>query len=309
MRRMRFYRAILTLLTMTLLNAVNLLEAHAQSPLGDGARLEKVATGFQFTEGPFWTDTGTLLFSDIPANAIYAWKPGDGLNGAEVYLKPSEHSNGIDALDNGNLVIAQHDRKVSTVNKQGDMEVLASTYKGKRLNSPNDLAVKSDGSIYFTDPPFAVKKAEKELDFNGVYRINPDGSLTLLSKEFEMPNGIVFSPDESKLYVNDSGSLKIMVFDVNKDGSLTNMRTFAEVSDPDAKSGAADGMEVDNEGNVYSTGQGGIWIFNSNGKKLERISMPERASNLAWGGEDGMMLYITATSSIYRIGTRTGRVR
>jgi len=279
--------------------------ASAQSPIADGAKLEKVATGFQFTEGPYWNGEEVLLFSDIPANAIYAWKPGDGMEGANIYLKPSGHSNGIAVLNNGMLVVAQHDRKVSAINDQKEMKTLVNQYEGKRLNSPNDLAVKSDGSIYFTDPPFAVKKENKELDFNGIYRIDPDGGLHLLSKTFEMPNGIAFSPDESKLYVNDSGTLKIMVFGVNEDGSLANMREFADVSDPDAKSGAADGMKVDREGNVYSTGRGGIWIFSPEGKLLDRIVMPERASNLAWGGKDGKMLYITATSSIYRIRTMT----
>lgn len=252
--------------------------------------------GFQFTEGPVWHPDGYLLFSDIPANTIYKWQPGEAV---EVFRQPSGNANG-NILDNqGRLVTAEHgNRRVSLTQENGEIITLASQYQGKRLNSPNDLAIRSDGSIYFTDPPYGIKSEEEELGFYGVYRLATDGSLSLLVDDFVRPNGIVFAPDESKLYVNDSKQGHIRVFDVLADGSLGNGRLFAEL-EPSSRRGAADGMEVDSLGNIYSTGPGGVWIFSPDGELLDIIETPKPPANLTWGDNDYQTLYITAKDSIY----------
>ncbi|NER34419.1 MAG: SMP-30/gluconolactonase/LRE family protein [Oscillatoria sp. SIO1A7] len=262
------------------------------------ARVEKVAEGFQFTEGPLWQPDGFLLFSDIPANTIYKWKPDKKL---EVFRRPSGNANG-NALDKqGRLITAEHgNRRLSRTLENGEIVTLTDRYEGKRLNSPNDLAIKSDGSIYFTDPPYGIKPEQEELGFYGVYRLAPDGTLTLLVRDFVRPNGIAFSPDEKKLYVNDSQKGHIRVFDVKTDGTLENGRIFAEQKDS-SKEGVPDGMKIDNEGNVYSTGPGGVWVFSPSGKLLGKIEVPEAPSNLAWGDRSYKTLYITARNSLYRI--------
>ena len=185
---------------------------------------------------------------------------------------------------------------------------MADRYEGQRLNSPNDLAVKSDGSIYFTDPPYGISKEQEELGFYGVYRLGNDGKLTLLVKDLVMPNGIAFSPDEQKLYVNNSEAGYIGVFDVKSDGTVTNERVFAELKDA-SQSGVPDGLKVDLEGNVYSTGPGGVWILSPSGKLLGRISVPETATNLAWGECDRNTLYIAGSKSLYRIRHKIAGVR
>lgn len=266
--------------------------------LTPNTKVEKIAEGFKFTEGPVWHPDGFLLFSDIPANTIYKWQP-EGKT--EIFRQPSGNANG-NALDPlGRLITAEHDnRRLSLTEKDGQIVTLVSHYQGKRLNSPNDLTVKSDGSIYFTDPPFGIKSEQEELGFYGVYRLAPDGTLTLLVDDFVRPNGIVLSPDETKLYVNDSEKGEIRVFDVKADGMLEQGRLFAELKPP-SKEGAADGMKVDVEGNVYSTGAGGVWIFSPKGELLGIIETPEPPANLAWGNGDYQTLYITARNSIYRI--------
>jgi gluconolactonase len=268
-----------------------------QAILNDNAQVEKVAGDFEFTEGPLWHPEGFLLFSDIPANTIYQWtaneKPG-------VFRRPSGNANGNTLDREGRLITAEHsNRRVSRTEKDGTLVTLASQYEGKRLNSPNDLVVKSDGSVYFTDPPYGIKSEQEELGFYGVYRLAPDGTLTLLVKDFVRPNGIAFSPDEKKLYVNDSEKGHIRVFEVKLDGTLENGRIFAELKDP-SKSGVPDGMKVDQQGNVYSTGAGGVWVFSASGNLLGKIEVPEVSTNLAWGDSDYKTLYITAGNSVYR---------
>jgi sugar lactone lactonase YvrE len=266
--------------------------------LADNATLEKLADGFQFTEGAVWHPDGFLLFSDIPANTIYQWQEG---RSAKVFRKPSNNTNG-NAIDaKGRLISAQHgDRTVSRREKDGKIVILADKYGGKRLNSPNDLAIKSDGSIYFTDPPYGIQPKQEELGFYGVYRLAPNGKLTLLAKDMVRPNGIAFSPDESKLYVSDSQEQYIRVFDVKPDGTVSNGRTFATLKDP-SKEGTPDGLKVDRKGNVYSPGAGGVWVFSPTGDLLGKISVPEVVTNLAWGQSDFKTLYITASNSLYRI--------
>ncbi len=272
--------------------------SYAQSPIPGGARLKKVASGFQFTEGPLWMDDGSLLFSDIPANTIYIWEPNKGVN---IYLKPSGHSNGIALMNDGTLVIAQQDRAIALVTGDKKIKVVANQYNGKKLNAPNDLVVAKNGTIYFTDPPFGIKPEQKEQPVNGVYRITSDNKVQLLTSEVSLPNGLAFSPDEKKLYVNNSKDTDIWVFDVNSDGSLSNGKIFDRMGDSGAETGSADGMKVDSRGNVYTTGPGGVWIFSPRGVLLDRISIPQYASNVAWGGPDLKTLYITATHSVYSI--------
>lgn len=277
-----------------------------QNILDDSAKLEKVAGDFQFIEGPIWHPDGFLLFSDIPANIIYKFASNQQV---EVFRRPSGKANG-NTLDKENrLLTAEHEnRRVSRTEKDGKVITLADRYEGKRLNSPNDLVVKSDGSIYFTDPSYGVTKDQEELGFYGVYRLASDGKLTLLVKDLVLPNGIAFSPDEQKLYVNNSEAKYIAVFDVKPDGTVTNERLFADLKDA-SQGGVPDGLKVDLEGNVYSTGPGGVWILSPDGKLLGKISVPETATNVAWGESDRKTLYITANTSLYRIRLKIAGVR
>ena len=274
-----------------------------QTIIYDSAKLEKVAGDFQFIEGPIWHPDGFLLFSDIPANTIYKFASNRQV---EIFRRPSGKANG-NTLDKENrLITAEHEnRRVSRTEKDGKVIALADRYEGKKLNSPNDLVVKSDGSIYFTDPPYGITKEQEELGFYGVYRLAPDGKLTLLVKDLVLPNGIAFSPDEQKLYVNNSEAGYIAVFDVKPDGTVTNQRVFAELKDA-SQSGVPDGLKVDVEGNVYSAGPGGVWILSPSGKLLGKISVPETATNLAWGEKDYKTLYITGSKSLYRIRLKNG---
>jgi sugar lactone lactonase YvrE len=275
-----------------------------ETVVGD-AQVEKVAGGFQFTEGPVWIPAGYLLFSDIPANVIYKWAPG--FDAAQVWREPSGHSNGLTLDRAGRLVACEHDRRVSRTEADGTVVALAEQYEGRRLNSPNDIVCKSDGSIYFTDPPYGLPGQEegRELDFNGVYRLAPDGTLTLLDGSFERPNGLAFSPDEGVLYVDDTHKGHIRTFDVRPDGTLANGRVFVELKDP-SKDGAPDGMKVDVQGNVFCTGPGGVWVLDPAGELLGVIEPPEVPANLAWGDDDLKTLYITARTGLYRIRVKTG---
>jgi gluconolactonase len=258
---------------------------------------ELLAGNFQFTEGPVWHPDGYLLFSDIPANRIYKWTPGKG---AEVWREPTGNANGL-TLDQKNRPIAcEHTgRRVSRTEANGSVIALADRYQGKRLNSPNDVVVKSDGSIYFTDPPYGVKPEEKEQPHNGLYRILPDGRLELLVNDFDRPNGLAFSPDESILYVGDSPRRHVRAFDVRPDGSLTNSRLLADMDHP--QPGSPDGMKVDEAGHLYVTGATGVWVFEPDGTCLGVIVTPERPANCAWGDADRKTLYITARTSLYRM--------
>lgn len=261
-------------------------------------KAEKVTNGFKFTEGPYWHSDGYLLFSDIPANTIYMWTPGS--MESKFFIKPSDHSNGIAMDPDGRLVLAQHDGKISALNNEQRMVTLADGFKGKRLNSPNDLTIASDGTIYFTDPPFGVNEEEQELMFSGVYMLKGKGEPQMLFDGFETPNGIVLNDDESKIYVNDTSSGDIMVFEVASDGTFESAESFASVG-ASTDSGAADGMVVDKEGRLYTTGPGGIFVFSSKGEKIEKIELPDRATNMTWGGAENRTLYITTPSAIYRL--------
>jgi len=269
----------------------------AQPIVKQGVEPQKITDGYQFTEGPLWHPSGYLLFSDIPANTVFKWMPGGEVT---EYIKPSGHSNGLAFDLEGRLLLAQHDGAVARKNGDGGLSTLVDNYEGKRLNSPNDLTVKSDGAIYFTDPPFGVSDENKELQVNGIYRYSEDEGLELLVNNFDLPNGIAFSPDEEKLYVNDSRHNHIRVFSVKQDGSLDNGKIFATMkADAD---GSADGMVVDSAGNLYSTGPGGLWIFSPEGKMLQQVEM-SRITNLAWGGPDRSALFMTAPNAVYKLQT------
>ncbi|WP_441000880.1 SMP-30/gluconolactonase/LRE family protein [Fodinibius sp. SL11] len=287
-----------TVLALLLAIVFSVSITHGQQIVAENAEPEKVTEGYEFTEGPLWHDSGYLLFSDIPANTVYKWTPDEG---AVEYLKPSGHSNGLTFDKNGNLLLAQHDGLVSKLTKDKELSVVVDSFNGNRLNSPNDLTVKSDGSVYFTDPPFGVSDDDKELNMNGVYRYTEGEGLKLLTDSFDLPNGIVFSPDESRLYVNDSRHNHIRVFDVQEDGMLANGRVFAKM-ESDAE-GAADGMKVDTEGNLYSTGPGGLWIFSPEGDVLQQVQTPDRITNLAWGGSENKTLFLTAPNAVYSLQT------
>jgi gluconolactonase len=260
--------------------------------------LERIATGFRFTEGPVWHPDGYLLFSDIPANTIYKWTP-DG--SVETFRSPSGHANGLTFDRWGRLIACEHsNRQVSRTEPNGTIVTLANEYDGSRLNSPNDAVVKSDGSIYFTDPPWGLTAAYgipgiQELPFEGVYCLSPDGETLELLEADILPNGLAFSPDEKVLYVAATQQGRIYAFDVQSDGLLANRRVFARVS------GQPDGMKVDIRGNLYVAVMGGVGIYNSEGIHLGDIVTPEWPANCGFGGDDNRTLFITATTSVYRV--------
>ena len=253
------------------------------------------------------------MFSDIPNNRIMKWTP-DGK--VAEFRKPSGYtgppapegsyvgSNGLTLDKEGRLVICEHgDRRVTRLEKDGKLTVLADKYQGKRLNSPNDAAYKSDGSLYFTDPPYGLfDEKKKELDFQGIYRLTADGKLQLLNKELSRPNGLAFSPDEKTLYVANSDPEKKlwMAYDVAANGTLSKGRVFFDVT-AEKEDGLPDGLKVDTQGNVYCTGPGGVWIFSPDGKHLGTIKPTEVPANCHWGDADGKTLYMTARKGLYRV--------
>ncbi len=270
---------------------------YGQSPVPNGAVAEKVAGGFGFVEGPVWNDSLGLLFSDMKNNVINDCAPDGKIN---IFLNPSNVSNGLTYDKQGRLLITQTGlRRVVRMEPDGSMTVLASSYKGKKLNSPNDIVVRSGGSIFFTDPPFNIPNGQhQELSFSGIYRIAPsNGELQLMDSTLKYPNGICFSPDEKKLYVNDSQVRIIYVWDVINDSAISNKRVFARMN----HAGYADGMKTDHEGNLFSAGPLGIWVFSPLGTVLDTIRIPEQTTNCNWGGSDGKTLYITAGTGLYRI--------
>lgn len=263
-------------------------------------RLERLAKGFGFTEGPVWfPGPDTLLFSDIPASRIHQLTAGGRVT---VFRIPSGHANGLTRDAAGRLIACeQGNRRVTRTEADGSIQVLADAYDGQRLNSPNDVVVAPDGAIYFTDPPYGIRPEQQELSFQGVYRIDPgNGAIDLVADDFDRPNGLACSPDGQRLYIDDSSARRhIRVFDLGEDGRLSNGRLFHDMRVP--QRGAPDGMKVDAEGHVYCTGAGGVWVFDPDGQHLGTIGMPEKPSNCAWGDRDSRSLYITAPASVYRI--------
>jgi gluconolactonase len=280
------------------------------------AKIEKIASGFQFTEGPLWHPQGYLLFSDPNANTIYRWTPDGGVSvfrtksgyaDADIGEYHQPGSNGLTLDREGRVVIDEHGRRrVVRLETNGLITVLADRYDGRRLNSPNDLVYKSDGSLFFTDPPFGLPKVfadpRKELRHSGVYRLK-DGVVRLMTDELTGPNGLAFSPDERWLYVSnwDEQRKVIMRYPVLLDGTIDDGEVFLDVTASDPGEQAWDGVKVDQEGNVYAAGPGGIWILTPEGRHIGTISPPEAPANMTFGDADGRTLYITARTSVYRV--------
>ncbi len=270
--------------------------------LAPGARLEMIATGFEFVEGPVWHPDGYLLFVDLPQSRIMKWHPNEGIS---IHREPTNAANGLVVDREGNVLACETGPpgRISRTGHEGKPASVADNYQGRRLNSPNDLTIGADGAIYFTDPVFSEAHERRgQLGFRGVYRIGASHTITLLANDFEWPNGIAISPDQQTLYVNDSARMHVRAFDIRTDGTVVNDRIFAELRpwSPDIK-GVPDGMEVDSLGNLYVTGPGGVWVFNQEGKRLGIIETPESPSNCAFGDADMRTLYITGTISLFRI--------
>lgn len=296
-------------------------DARLDAILPPDAKLEVISAGFEWSEGPVWSPAlKGLLFSDIPRNSVMLWEEGKGVR---LYLKPSGYtgsveyglepgSNGLTLDPKGRLISCEHgDRRVSVLEAEGGKRTLVDNYQGKRLNSPNDATFRRNGDLYFTDPPYGLPKnwddPRRELDFCGVYRYDRDGKLTLLTKEMSRPNGIAFSPDEKTLYVANSDPKRAiwMAFPVKEDGTLGSGRVFADVTSMVGQhKGLPDGMKVDQNGNLFATGPGGVHIYAPDGKLLGRIETGEATANCAWG-DDGTTLYVTADMWLCRIKTKT----
>jgi gluconolactonase len=280
---------------------------HSEEILVDpSSKLERIATGFEFTEGPIWMPDGSLHFSDMPADTRRRWHPEEGVR---VLRHPSNKCNGM-TLDNvSDLIVCEHSTS-SVVRERSDgrRETIASHFNGKELNSPNDVIVSRRGAIYFTDPwygrmPVVGVERERQLDVQGVYRIDPQsGSVKLVWDDFDMPNGLCLTPDESQLLVNDTPRAHIRIFDVGRDGSLSGGRIFSEgIGVGDTAEGVVDGMKLDEHGTVYVSGPGGVWVLSPDGRHVGTIEIPEVVGNLNWGDRDWKSLYVCASTSVYRV--------
>lgn len=295
------------------------LDSRFDALVPPGVVIEQIAEGFGFTEGPVWLrEDSRLVFSDLGGNAIYEWSESGGASAiVEPYYDGDTEgrgdlyaSNGLTRDSEGRLVVGDHGRRqVTRIEEDGSLTALADNYQGSRLNSPNDVVYRSDGWLYFTDPPYGLEGQDesplKELDFNGIYRLSPGGELELLNQEQSRPNGIAFSPDENTLYVaNCDGQNAVwMAYEVGADG-LSNARVLADATDAEG-AGCPDGLKVDDQGNLFATGPGGVWVISPDGTHLGTISPTEIPANVGWG-EDGRTLYMTARTGLYRIRLITG---
>lgn len=273
-------------------------EAEFKNIVSPDARLEKLATGMKFTEGPVWVARagGFLVFSDIPSNELKKWTAKDGL---ATFRKPSFNANGNTVDRQDRLVSCEHSgRRVSRLEDDGTLQTLVDRYGDKKFNSPNDAAVKSDGTIWFTDPDYGLGKNPHDYEGCFVFRFDPKTkSLTVLAKDFDKPNGICFAPDEKRLYVADSGKPRhIRVFDVQKDGTVKDGAVFCQID-----KGVPDGIRCDADGRVWSSAGDGVHIFAPDGKLTGKILVPETPANLCFGGKDGKTVFITARTSLYAI--------
>jgi gluconolactonase len=277
-------------------------EAEFKKVVASDAKLEKLATGMRFTEGPVWLpkDGGYLVFSDIPEDELKKWTDHNGLTLLIRFRKPSHNANGNTVDREGRLITCEHSgRRLSIVEPDGTLRTLVDRHDGKKFNSPNDAVVKSDGTVWFTDPPYGLPRGEtKEQEGNFVFRFDPkSGTTATVVKDFDMPNGLCFSPDEKKLYVADSGKPRhIRVFDVQTDGSVTGGAVFCQID-----KGGPDGIRCDADGRVWSSAGDGVHVFAPDGKLIGRILVPEGPTNLCFGGNDGKTLFITARTSLYSI--------
>ncbi|MEQ1860846.1 MAG: SMP-30/gluconolactonase/LRE family protein [Chthoniobacteraceae bacterium] len=302
--------------------SIERLDPALDALIAPGAKVEKLAEGFNWSEGPTWFQDG-VVFSDVPENVIHRWMPGETV--ATIFMKPSgmmtpregfkeKGSNGLAVDAQGRLLICQHgERRVARVDGPGKLTAVADRFDGKRFNSPNDLAIRKNGDVYFTDPPYGLdglnQSPIKELAWNGVYRVDTAGKVTLLEKGITFPNGIAFSPDEKTLYVavSDPKQTVLEAFDVKEDGTLANRRVFfdAEPLRKSGRKGACDGLKVDVKGNVWATGPGGVLILSPAGKHLGTVLTNTNTGNCCFGGADGSELYVTADMYFVRVKTTT----
>ena len=283
--------------------------------IAPSVEIEALASGFNWSEGPVWYKGG-IVFSDVPENTAYLWK--EGQKNASIFLKPSgattpvggQGSNGLAIDAQGNLILCQHgDRRVARLESDGKFTTLAGRYGDHLLNSPNDLAIAKSGDIFFTDPPYGLKdKTSREIAENGVYHLKKDGTLTMIVKDLTFPNGIALSPDEETLFVavSDPAATRVMAYDLNSDGSAENARVFfdAQPLKSTGRKGGCDGLKIDQQGNVWTTGPGGVIVLSKEGKHLGTILTGQATANCAWG-DDGSTLYITADMHLVRVKTLT----
>ncbi len=313
--KLLFYKAPHALVPVPVATHIEWLDPALDAIVPAGVQIEKLAEGFSFIEGPIWRPDGTLLFSEPNDNKIWQWTPGNtlslfldksGYDGADIAAYGQPGSNGLTLDAQGRLTIDQHgNHRVVRLEKDGALTVLADRYEGKRLNSPNDLVYRSDGTLYFTDPPFGLPKfyddPRRELDFYGVFALE-NGKLRVVSRDFRGPNGLAFSPGEKYLYVCNWDEMKkvVMRYEVRRDGGLEPGTLFYDMT-PAPGSEALDGLKVDRRGNVYVSGPGGVWILSPEGKHLGTLQGPELPANFAWGDADGKTLYMTARGGLYRV--------
>lgn len=275
-------------------------EAEFKKIIPAGAKIEKLAGDFKFTEGPVWIPEkgGYLIFSDIPSNQLKKWSKDTGVT---IFRQDSHNANGNTMDRKNRLVTAEHSsRRVSLTEKDGAIKTVVSESEGKKFNSPNDVVVKSDGTLWFTDPDYGLGNNKREVEGNYVYRFEPkSGKTTVVVKDFNKPNGLCFSPDQKKLYIADSGKPHhIRVFAVQKDGTLTNGKVFCVIDH-----GGPDGIRCDADGRIWSSAGDGVHIFAPDGSLIGKILVPETPANLCFGGKDGKTVFITAQTSLYAIKT------
>jgi gluconolactonase len=316
--------------TFPVIGSIERLDPALDALVAPDAKVEKLAEGFGWSEGPVWTPEGggALLFSDVPKNVVHRWKEGEGLSD---YLRPGGYTgavarggnlgpNGLTYDGAGHLLVCQHgDRRIARVEADRSFATVSGRFEGRRLNSPNDLVVRSNGDLYFTDPPYGFKGEDesktgpREIPYSGVYRRTADGVVKLLTKELTFPNGIAFSPDEKTLYVSNSDPERAiwMAYDVTADGGIANGRVFHD-STADLKAGKKgnpDGIKVDQHGNLFATGPGGVLVFTPAGKLLGTIVTGEPVANVAFGSArgaaDGSVLYMTSKDKLCRVQTKT----
>lgn len=295
--------------------SIERLDPSLDALLAPDAKIEMLASGFNWSEGPVWKDGG-IVFSDVPENTVFGWKEGE--KAASVVLKPSgslngkdgQGSNGLAVDSQGRLVLCQHgERRVARLEKDGSFTALADRFEGKRFNSPNDLVIAKSGLVYFTDPPYGLKKGtdQPELDFHGIFSVDASGKVALIDKTVRFPNGIALSPDEKTLYVavSDPQDTRVIAYDLATPAAASRVVFNAQSLKSPQRKGGCDGMKVDAQGNIWTTGPGGVLILDKNGKHLGSILTGQATANCAWGGEDRSTLYITADMFLLRVKTKT----
>jgi sugar lactone lactonase YvrE len=283
------------LLTIIFLCFYNIFTLQAQQPVLNNPKVEKLAGGFTFVEGPVWVPNLGVLFSDIPENKVYLFAPDSTVS---VYVTPSGNSNGLLLDLNQKLILAQHGyRQVARQISGSQYQPIATHYNGKKLNSPNDLAQLPNGTLFFTDPPYGISPEQNEQGFSGIYSVTKSGKVHLLDKSMNRPNGIVFSTDFKKVYVSDSEARELYQWDVVNDSTIANKTLLASLGN----TGNADGLKVDKNGFIYCTGPGGVWVFDATGGHLFTIPIAGQTTNCAFGGQQADTLYVTSGGALYRV--------